>query len=665
MAEIKDRHDFPDETRLFSGDVERGIRQPDSGWLLQGFIEDASGALRPQTFEETAYCMGCHGGGLGATTDSMFAFARKVGSDSHRRGWYHWSQKSMAGLNEPKVETAGAGVYYEYAYFLMYTKSGNEFLANPELHDAFFQADDTPRLDRFSELHDDVTLALVPSAARALALNKTYRTLVEEQSFAAGRDVLLAPATRVLRDVADGETTGVAQATALGPLSGCYGPTCEADRTSSVLTDFEQSVLGAGMDGPDGQSYEVDWQGLIHKSRYANVLAGVSFTFPRRLTLPTREIVALRDSPSCYTCHRIHAPIVDAQRKTTLEPGIPPVASAPAERATPTQLTSDPGHDTGPRFSPDGKTIAFVSDRTGTDQVWLMNADGTNQRALTQGPAKHAWPEWHPDGSRLVVWGYDSGQQSIAIVPVDGTPGPILVTSSEALDRPVYRPDGLSIAYGATTASNWDVWIIGADGTQQHRLTTDPAMESNPLWRPDGKALAYKVAPSGRYGLTIENFLTFEKGLADPTVHTWNGPQAIQMNGWSPDGTQAAYTAEVISGASGADRVSYANVVSTLDLSGPEAVATTSVVLSQGQTLGDRSAVFSPDGKRVAFWAWDKRLRATLWLADLGSQQVQQVTTLGLDMVPQWSPDGTKLVFESSRGGNTDLWFVRPPAQGH
>jgi Tol biopolymer transport system component len=184
-------------------------------------------------------------------------------------------------------------------------------------------------------------------------------------------------------------------------------------------------------------------------------------------------------------------------------------------------------------------------------------------------------------------------------------------------------------------------------------------METNPRWSPDGNTLACKVAASGQYSLTFQNFMTFEKGLDQPTVHVWNGPESIQMNAWSPDGTQIAYTAEIISGSSGADRVTYANVVSTVHLEGGEAVATDSVVLSGGQTLGDRGAVFSPDGKKVAFWAWSKDYRATLWLYDLPGGLLTPLTTSGFDMYPQWSPDGTRLVFESQRSGNSDLCVIR------
>jgi Tol biopolymer transport system component len=376
--------------------------------------------------------------------------------------------------------------------------------------------------------------------------------------------------------------------------------------------------------------------------------------------LPTREITPLQSIPVCYDCHRLRAPIVDGDRQTTLAPDFPATTTTPAEAAVLTRLTTDAGRDVGAKWSPDGSTIAFVSDRSGTDQIWLMDTDGGHQRQLTFGPAKHAWPEWSSDSKKLVYWGHLNGTQFIKTTPAAGGTETVVVTSNEYLETPRWRPpDDSAISYGAVTSSNWDVWVATPDGSQKWRLTSHADMEGSPYWSPDGTMLAYKLAPSGQYSLTVENVMTFENGFAQPTVHAWKGPEAIQMSSWSSDSTQIAYTCEVISGASGADRVSYANVISTVSLQGGEVVATDSVVISKGQTLGDRGAVFSRDGSRVAFWAWDRSYRATLWLYDKATDSVRALTTAGFDTYPQWSPDGTRLVFESMRSGNPDLWVIQ------
>jgi Tol biopolymer transport system component len=98
--------------------------------------------------------------------------------------------------------------------------------------------------------------------------------------------------------------------------------------------------------------------------------------------------------------------------------------------------------------------------------------------------------------------------------------------------------------------------------------------------------------------------------------------------------------------------------VEDVDFANDEITPGTPVNLSNRNTLGDRGPVFSPDGNRVAFWAWDKSYRATLWVADSDGSNLKQVTTQGFDMYPRWRPDGKALLFESGRSGNMDIWTV-------
>ena len=155
--EIKENHDFPDRTRQLIGNVEQGVNN-DQGWLYQGFIEDANGDLRPQTYEETAFCIGCHSG-IGATTDGIFSFPRKLAADrSLRRGWYHWSQIDRQGTVEPMIAINNAGVQNEYSFYLMYNGAGDEFRGNGEVLENFF--DPTGQVDEgmLELLHDDVSI---------------------------------------------------------------------------------------------------------------------------------------------------------------------------------------------------------------------------------------------------------------------------------------------------------------------------------------------------------------------------------------------------------------------------------------------------------------------------------------------------------------------------
>lgn len=213
--EALERLRFPDRLRHIVGDVEQGVFTG-LGWRLQGFIEDPDGELRPQTLEESAFCIGCHAG-IGATTDATFAFPRRLTGSSFRGGWYHGSERGLEGLPDP-VRQDGQG---EYATYLYVVSGGDEFRENDEARSRFFDDAGAPRAEAFTALAEDVSTLLLPSAARARALNRAYRVNVVEQSYWRGRDAIVAPVANVHESVMLGAATGVVEPlTGPGPLIG-------------------------------------------------------------------------------------------------------------------------------------------------------------------------------------------------------------------------------------------------------------------------------------------------------------------------------------------------------------------------------------------------------------------------------------------------------------
>jgi hypothetical protein len=202
--ETKEKHDFPDRVETIRGNLESGVSNG-AGWVYGGLIEDADGQLRPQSYEELAYCVGCHGG-MGANTDASLAFPRKLGADSFQRGWYHWSQKSLAGLPEPRRRDGEP----EYAFYLKANRAGDEFRENQEILELFFDAAGDPIPAMLEMLNRDIGFLLFASKPRALALNKAYKLMVAQQRFNLGRDVSIAPAgAHVHPWIEDGTPTSV------------------------------------------------------------------------------------------------------------------------------------------------------------------------------------------------------------------------------------------------------------------------------------------------------------------------------------------------------------------------------------------------------------------------------------------------------------------------
>ncbi|SES92795.1 hypothetical protein [Stigmatella erecta] len=203
-AEAREKLRNPDKLKTVLADAERGVGTG-TGWLMQGFIEDAGGALRPQNIEETAACIGCHGG-VGAATDGTFSFARKLDpASAFRGGWYHWGQRGMKGVAEPR-RADGRG---EYAHWLEQVGGGDDFGGNDEVQARFFRPDGTLQPAAVNTLSRDIASLLMPSPDRALRLNRAYLGLVKAQQFERGRDVVVGAAPKVLLRLEQDGATGI------------------------------------------------------------------------------------------------------------------------------------------------------------------------------------------------------------------------------------------------------------------------------------------------------------------------------------------------------------------------------------------------------------------------------------------------------------------------
>ncbi len=189
---------------IFFGDFSTGI-YTERGWVLQGFIEDINGELRPQTKEETVYCAGCHSN-IGAISDGTFAFPRKF---ENNNGWKHWTQLGLQGVDDQTVYYENFGEVKEYAFYLKQNGYGDEFRENEEVREKFFTENGELNQDMLSRLEDDITVLLYPSRERALRLNKLYKIIVKEQSFNQGRETLTEGALNVYMKVVPNMGSGL------------------------------------------------------------------------------------------------------------------------------------------------------------------------------------------------------------------------------------------------------------------------------------------------------------------------------------------------------------------------------------------------------------------------------------------------------------------------
>lgn len=159
------------------------------GWLIQGYIEDYDGELRPQSYEETSFCMGCHSA-IGTTIDQTFAFPRKV---TGKNGWGYINLKGM------KDAPSRGQKQGEILQYLQVNGGGNEFRENMEMFKRWYKADGS--VDKEKVKNADVYQLITPSKQRAYDLNKAYSQIVRTQSFIHGRDANILPAVNVHKEI--------------------------------------------------------------------------------------------------------------------------------------------------------------------------------------------------------------------------------------------------------------------------------------------------------------------------------------------------------------------------------------------------------------------------------------------------------------------------------
>jgi hypothetical protein len=202
-------------------------------------------------------------------------------------------------------------------------------------------------------------------------------------------------------------------------------------------------------------------------------------------------------------------------RRLTYSDGSP----VPPNGPYPGYLPNGTANDYNPSISPDGTKIAFVSDRDGVPQIYLMTADGNNPTRLTNSGCVDQVPSWTPDG-RALYWESQCNGQKVKLATAKlsygedssyGTFATLVdirdLTSQDQGDNrfPRVAPDGRRVAFTSYRDGNAEIYLMNADGSNQARLTNSGGEDEAASWSPNGQQLIFASSRDGSYDLYLMN----------------------------------------------------------------------------------------------------------------------------------------------------------------
>jgi len=289
------------------------------------------------------------------------------------------------------------------------------------------------------------------------------------------------------------------------------------------------------------------------------------------------------------------------------------IASKPNAQVEPRSLTIEKLYMTRqvgrPTWSPDGKQIAFVSNMSGRNNLWLVPSDGGWPVQLTVSDQRQAAPAWSPDGKWIAYQSDFDGDEQWDIFLISPTTGRVVnltQTREIAEGNPTWSPDGRYLAYEVKpkTSAAYEIDIYDMVMREVKHITSKTPQDlsnSDPVWSKDGKYIVYTQEQAKG---TDSNVFIAEVATAKSTLLTSHeGEQRFSANDISPDGKHVVITSNAANG--------YDNI-GLLD------IAAKKISWLTHDKWEIRGSEFSPDGKHVTFTA-DVDGNQEIYLHDLAT----------------------------------------------
>jgi len=281
-------------------------------------------------------------------------------------------------------------------------------------------------------------------------------------------------------------------------------------------------------------------------------------------------------------------------------------------------LIADCSSADGPIAAPGlSNSIVFISNRSGADEIYVMDPDGSHVRELPSVPGIKAFPVVSPDGRKIVFTlgpTFGPGQASLFVVNSDSNGLAQLTTDSAQDNFASWSPDSRHIVFTSTRDGNEEVYRMDADGSNQKRLTDAPGYDYEPSWSPDGRSILFVSDRDSTSGPNNEIYSMPAAGGPAHPVTIGYAPE------WSPSGSRFLFKRDD-------------NIYVSLTPDGSSVRQLTSDAVAQFQVR------WSPDERTLAY-SHDVENNYSIWLVNAdGSNERQLALTFegASDFEPSWT----------------------------